>query len=687
MPISQAHKAPTLIACIPLMIGIQLSKLYDIPIQFCYYTLIALIISLIGIQFIKTRRRSALNIFHLFLIIAIFFIIGFFRHQQVNKENDFEGPIKAKFTAIVLNAPIEKSKTYRVDLLVDSAYVESKAYPLSVNIIAYIAKSSEFENLTPGKIISFESLLNPPSEMKNPEDFDYKAFLQRKSIYATTYIPSDSWQILKKEHLSFKILAARVQCNVVDILKNLNYEEKELAVLSALTVGYKQLIDNDQRQAYIAAGSSHILAVSGLHVGILFLFLSRIFSILGKSRRSVMLRLILIIILLWCFAFITGLTPSVTRATLMFSLVSIGVAGRQRSSIFNNIYLSAFILLLINPHLLFDIGFQLSYSAVLAIVALEPYISSFFINKLRIPKFFSELMAVSIAAQLGTAPISIHAFNCFPNYFLLTNIWIIPIVGVIVNASIIVILLAFLGLPTGWIAIPLGWLLKIMNFGVEFISSLPNALNSFLYIDILTVVLIFTAILFLIFALESHSKHYLYSILTVIIVTISYNIYSIEKGKDKQQLMIINDKKSFNICVRQGLRSNVLMERDSSFKMPSYFTHHYLAKHTINAEFFSDYYHNYNLMQYRDFIITPQHLHCIFSHSIERYSAHMEVSSLILHKEEPTNIYRLYERFRFSTLVIYQRPEKHINYYRNFCKKNGIKLHLVYKDGAYYSSL
>ena len=682
---SPIHRTPTIIACIPLIAGIKLSQIYNFNSDYLILALAVVAASILLLQFIKTKRRSYTNGVHLALIILGFLILGYLRHQQVNHTNNFEGPIKSEFSATVLATPMDKAKSYRVDLLIDSAYSDSAAYHINTKVISYIEKSPQALKLIPGQRIQFHSLLNPPSGIMNPEDFDYKSYLQSKSIFATTYIPTDAWQLREDEHFTIKIRAARVQNHVLEILKSLDYEKEEMAVLSALTIGYKQMISEDQRLAYVASGSTHVLAVSGLHVGIIFLFLTRIFKIFGKSRKVVILRLFIIISLLWCFAFITGLSPSVTRATLMFSLVSIGTAGRQTSSVFNTVYLSAIIILLINPQLIFDIGFQLSYCAVLGIIAFQPYLANIFNQKLHIPKFFADLIAVSIAAQIGTAPISIHTFNCFPNYFILTNIWIIPLVGLIVNVAIILIIIALVGWPIGWIAWPLNWLLKGMNKGVDLISQIPHSLTSHLYIDTPTMVLLYAAIILFVFALDYHSKRYLFTTMFILIGTLGLNIYKIEKHKEINQLIVFSDRSSFNICAQQGGRSNLLTEQDNTLAMPSYFTQHYLSRMNTSTNKLTTNYHDYNLNYYHDFIITPEHLHSIYSEELSAYSGNINVTSLILNKEEPASIYTLYEHINFKTLVIYQRPQKHVNYYRNFCTKNGIDLHLVYEDGAYLS--
>jgi hypothetical protein len=176
-------------------------------------------------------------------------------------------------------------------------------------------------------------------------------------------------------------------------------------------------------------------------------------------------------------------------------------------------------------------------------------------------------------------------------------------------------------------------------------------------------------------------------VLLIIVGSLGLNMYTMEKDREIHQLMIFSDRSSFNICAQQGGRSTILIEQDSTLKMPSYFKHHYLGRMNTNVAFHNATYKDYNIHCINDFLLTEHHLHLLYSKAVSRYSGMINVSSLIINKEEPQNLYRFYENIKFSTLVIYQRPEKHINYYRNFCDKNGIKLHLVYKDGAYLKEL
>jgi competence protein ComEC len=371
----------------------------------------------------------------------------------------------------------------------------------------------------------------------------------------------------------------------------------------------------------------------------------------------------------------------------MFSLISIGrISGRSNQTM-NTIFFSALLLLCYNPNYLFDIGFQLSYTAVIGIITFQPLLASWFIKQWHIPKVLADLMAVSLAAQIGTAPICIHIFNSFPTYFLLTNIWIIPLVTIVINVAVVLILLGLFGLSTTWIAYPLDWLLKGMNWGVEYISHLPHALSDLLYIDKISVLLAYTTIILIALAIYNHSKRLLYTCLVTVILCLVYNHHEIEREKEKSSLFVFKERDAFNICVQQGLQGIICCEKDSMIKMPTYFIHHHMAKQVQDSCSLSDSFKSGSIVKNKDFIISENHIHTLFTKDIEMYSAPFSSTSLIIDHEEPKSIYSFYNHFKFKELVLNRRPNKSSIYYENFCEKNNISLHKVYEDGAYIIDL
>lgn len=280
----------------------------------------------------------------------------------------------------------------------------------------------------------------------NPFQFDYAAYMRHLGVEKQLSLQPN--QLLKISNSGFDIyaLAGRLRQRIVQELKKHKISPEELAIIQALLLGQRQDISAETYASYSAAGAVHILAVSGLHVGIILLILTWLLKPLGNSRSARLIRTVLLLLLLWSFALIAGLSPSITRASLMFSFIAIGMQLQRPVSVMNSLFVSLFILLLLQPSLIFQVGFQLSYLAVFAIVAFQPKLRSLLQPKSRFTRFFWDLTTVSIAAQLGVLPLSLYYFHQFPGLFFLSNLVILPFLGIILGAGILLILLALLHL-------------------------------------------------------------------------------------------------------------------------------------------------------------------------------------------------------------------------------------------------
>ena len=331
-----------------------------------------------------------------------------------------------------------------------------------------------------------------------------------------------------------------------------------MSVLSALTLGYKNDLDYNIQKSYAASGAIHVLAVSGLHVGIVFIIISSLLKILGKSIGARILRFVLSLLFIWFFALLTGGAPSVLRASLMFSFIALGTALNRRSSIYNSIFASAFLLLLYNPFLLFDLSFQLSYSAVISIVFFQPRISALLNFNCKILKWAWSLTSVSLAAQIGTIPITIFYFHQFPNYFLLSNFIVIPLATIIIWLS----LLFFLSLNINIIADSLAYLLKqiihFQNTLILKIESWPYALSEGLYIDAIQLTLLILMLLSLMQLLWSKKAVSSLVLASFIFVFLSYSNYKIYEHQDQKKLIVYNIKGFTAINFIDG-KDNILL--------------------------------------------------------------------------------------------------------------------------------
>jgi competence protein ComEC len=319
--------------------------------------------------------------------------------------------------------------------------------------------------------------------------------LKRQGVGATCYISSSSWQITGSSN-TFSIQREADKCRnyLLSIYRKFKIQGDEFAVLAALTLGYTDDLQPDLRASYSATGAMHILSVSGMHVGVVYVVMAFLLSFLNKNQRQKVLKTIFITLFLWGYAFITGLSPAVIRATLMFTFVALATCFDRKSQIYNTIFMSILGMLLYNPNFLYDVGFQLSYSAVLSIIFFQPIVTKLYTPNHKISRLTWELFSVSIAAQLGTTPFTLYYFQQFPNYFLLTNLVAIPLSSVVIYLAMGLLMVSFIPYVSLAVAFLLKWSLWLLNFLIVWIQHLPYSL-SHISIDLHQMIVLFIAII------------------------------------------------------------------------------------------------------------------------------------------------------------------------------------------------
>jgi len=322
-----------------------------------------------------------------------------------------------------------------------------------------------------------------PDEFKaplNPFQFSYRDYMS--GLQVERQINTDLRKVEIKKHknddLSSKSWELREQL-ILD-LKRHNFGKNEIAVFQALILGQRREISNELYKDYAAAGAIHILAISGLHIGILLFLLNYLFKGLDRIKYGKVLKTLLLILLLWSFAVLTGLSASVVRAVAMFSFLAVGLQLKRKTSALNSLSLSLFILLLINPYYIFQVGFQLSYLAVFSIIMFQPMIYGLIKPKVRIVNYLWKMSSVSIAAQIGVLPLSLYYFHQFPGLFLATNLVILPFLGILLASGLLIIILAFFDILPSFAAEIFNFILNKMNGFIEWIA----AMDSFIFNNI-----------------------------------------------------------------------------------------------------------------------------------------------------------------------------------------------------------
>jgi competence protein ComEC len=365
-------------------------------------------------------------------------------------------------------------------------------------LIIWLQKDSSSINLTYGDVILIENTVQQVQPPRNPNVFDYRKYLQGQNIFHQTYRRAGEWSFTGSNE-GLKLLAAAhyMRAQALLTLEKNNITGREFAVASALLLGYKEYLDENLQREFAGAGAMHILCVSGLHVGIIYMVLNLVLGFLNRKKYGPLIKTIIIVILIWFYAAITGFSPSVKRASTMFTFLAFGLALNRSTNIYNTLAGSALFLMLTDPFIITRLGFQLSYSAVIGIVWLQPYFRSITSFENRILQYGWEIITVSVAAQLATVPLTLYYFNQFPNYFMITNLIVIPLTGVIIKAGIIFFIISVFPVApmyAGWI---LSKLVLIMHRSVAIIEGLPGSTLEHVSINFHDMLLIFSATAFL----------------------------------------------------------------------------------------------------------------------------------------------------------------------------------------------
>ncbi|WP_420400919.1 ComEC/Rec2 family competence protein [Flagellimonas sp.] len=305
----------------------------------------------------------------------------------------------------------------------------------------------------------------------NPNSFDYQDYLAKQGIRYQIRAEPNQFRIQENPSSTLYGIASRFRNRIISNLKQEQFGKEELSVIQALVLGQRDDISEDTYKSYRDAGAVHILAVSGLHVGILLFLFQFLLSPLERLPKGKTLKLIAVVLFLWMYAFIAGLSPSIVRAVTMFSFVAYAMHLNRPTNAFNILALSMFFILLIKPLFLFQVGFQMSYAAVFAIVWLYPKLQRFWSPENVILQKSWQLMSVSIAAQLGVLPISLYYFHQFPALFFVSNLLVVPFLGLLLGMGILVIVLSLTHTLSHQVVEAYNFLIGTMNAIVEWVGK------------------------------------------------------------------------------------------------------------------------------------------------------------------------------------------------------------------------
>lgn len=467
------QKIPFLRPTISLAFGVFIGSVEEFSVTI----LILLSITLLFVLFYlnKTYKYNLAKWFG-FFIQTLFILIGILAFEIHNKK-----PIFFKdgiYIATVSQKPQEKQNSFKSLITVSTVIQKDTVFLTNENILVYFEKGGLANELNPGEQIIFNISPEFIKNNGNPFEFDYKKYLANKKIYRQLYLSSKNWKTTNfKTHFSLTIYAEQIREKLLSVYRKQKIGKNELEILSALTLGYKRELDPETKRIFSASGAMHVLAVSGLHIGIVFWMITLLFGFLRKQKSGKILFTIISILSLWSYAFITGLSPSVMRASTMFTIFVIGDNLNRKANTYNSLAASALLLLLFNPNNLFEVGFQLSYSAVFGIVFLQPKLSELIRAKNKILNFFWSLLTISVAAQIATFPLISLYFNQFPSYFWLTNLIIIPVVMILIPLGLALLFFSKITIFSTILSFLLNHIIKLSYVILYKIEQLPYSVQ------------------------------------------------------------------------------------------------------------------------------------------------------------------------------------------------------------------
>jgi len=545
-----------------LVLGIVFGYYFDVNLIYLLFILIGLL-TILGLSYWQSKKSFSSNYHFNFVVYLLMFTIGISTitiHNDVNKKQHYSHFISDENKVVLIIEKVLKSDNYNDKY--EALVVKVNDYSTVGKVLLNVQKDS-LQKLQVDDKIYLKTDFKEVNLPKNPYFFNYRDYLKNKQIYHQIFTSNNSFLQLLKRPFSFKGLAAKFRRKINQKLIENGFKDDELAVMNALLLGQRQDISSELLQSYAGAGAIHILAVSGLHVGIILLILNFLFQPLERLKNGKLIKLIVVISLLWIFAFIAGMSASVVRAVTMFTAVAIGMQVNRPTNVYNTLVISMFFLLLFHPYFLFDVGFQLSYLAVFFIVWLQPLLYDFWHPKYKTPNFFWKLFTVSVAAQIGIVPLSLYYFHQFPSLFFISNLLIIPALGLILGLGILVIALALFNILPPFLSE--GYILFInkMNWLVGWVSKQEDFLFKDIPFSLLMVLVSYILIVFAIRFFEKRNARRFILFLSAVLLFQGIFIYEKKIRQSTNEFIVFYKSKYSLIADRKGDKFTVFHSSDS----------------------------------------------------------------------------------------------------------------------------
>lgn len=662
-----------------LIVGILFGNYFSIPpIQLAVF-LGVLILLLTSAFFYANKQFQPTFIFTILVFLLSFFIglasITF--KNQLNNEKHYSKQLQfssSNFVAALISIEsVLKSTTYY------NKY-EAQVYQLNGKktigkILVNIKKDSAISPLQVDDHLAVKMVFNTIAEPSNPYVFNYKKYLKQQQIHHQIYGENRQFLRLPKTKQTVRGVAAVIREKITKALIHDGFKNDELAVVNALILGQRQYLTSELQQSYIGAGAIHILAISGLHIGIILLILTAVFKPLHYFKHGKLTASILIVIILWIYAILAGLSASVVRAVAMFTAIAIALQVNQPSNVYKNLVISMFFLLLFNPYYFFEVGFQLSYLAVFSIVWIQPKIYNLWKPKLWFLDKIWQLLTVSVAAQIGVLPLSLYYFHQFPGLFFLSNLVIIPVLGIILTAGIVIMALSVLQMAPQFMVDVYIFSIRQMNKFIEWIADQEIFIIQQISMSFLLMTALY-ALLF--FGLKWMEKNVFYRFALVLIsVVLLQTVFILEKYtvQSVDEFIVFNESKVSTIGKRN--RNSIRFDTSAdSLKNTANFKIAYLVGSGLDEMLTSEKIKNMYAFNNETILVVD-------SFGIYAFNS-LKPTIVILRQSPKINLERLLKNLHPKIIIADGTNYKsYIQDWEQICLKNKTPFHNTLQKGAF----
>lgn len=661
-----------------LILGIVIGFFCHIPLQISYVST-GLCFLLLSIFYVVGKHQFVKTIWFGVSTFSCMVMVGILvtnLHNHKNNPKHYTHLISTQNDSL-------KTITFRVrDVLKPGAYYDKYIVDLleinHQNVSGKTLLNIEKDSLTkPLKVdaifiskTAFKDLINP----LNPHQFNYKSYLEKKYIYHQIFTTESTLYKLKQESKTIFGIANSIRNHINKKLKPYHFKPDELAIINALLLGQRQDISEEVYTSYTNAGAIHILAISGLHIGLILLILQHIFKPIEGLKHGKLLNAIIIVSILWAFAIIAGLSASVTRAVTMFSIVAIAKNLNRPTNIYNTLAISMLVILLCKPMFLFDVGFQLSYLAVFAIVSIDPLLYKLWKTGYWFPDKIWHTFTVTVSAQFGIIPLSLYYFHQFPSLFFLSNLVIIPFLGAILGFGIGIMLLAVLNILPQFLATAYGYIISAMNWFVGWISKQEAFLFKDIPFNLLYVLGWYVVIIALVnFYIKRHASALKYLLLSFVFIQLMM-IYT-NYNKPNNEFVVFHKSRYSLIANTSNNKTSIASDMDSVTKLKTNIIKDYsVGNHIKNI--------NEDTLQMA-YILNDKKL--LIVDSIGIYNIKSFKPDYVLLRQSPKiNLNRLIDSIKPKYIIADGSNYKsYVERWELTCKKRKLPFHQTSKKGAF----